>query len=69
MRRRFNADVHTRNKAGRLVSKKKQALGKANPWAAAIKQARKNLGVTGFVPLKKGSPLYNEAMRLYTAPR
>lgn len=64
-RRVFNSELHDRNKAGRLVSKKKRALGKLNKWAAAVKAARAELGVVGFVAVKKGTPLYEKAKEIY----
>ena len=64
-RRVFNSELHDRNKAGRLVSKKKRALGKLNKWAAAVKAARAELGVVGFVAVKKGMPLYEKAKEIY----
>merc|ERR1719439_457195 len=51
----------TRNKAGKIVSKKKLALGKKSPWMQAVKKARTALKLTGFVAIKKGSPLYVKA--------
>ena len=38
----------TKNKHGKLVSKKKSALGKKNAWIAAVTKARKALGLKGF---------------------
>ena len=64
-RRKFDAAIHTRNKAGKLVSKAKSAKAKANPWAAAVRAARTRLGVKGFVPLKKDGALYKVARELY----
>ena len=64
-RRVFNSELHDRNKAGRLVSKKKRALGKHNKWAAAVKAARAELGAVGFVAVKKGTPLYEKAKEIY----
>ena len=64
-RRVFDSAKHERNSADRLVSKKKRALGKGNKWAAAVKRARADLGVVGFVAVKKGTPLYNKARELY----
>merc|ERR1719323_37550 len=43
-----------RNKFGRLVSKKRSALGKNLPWPKAIAAARKALGITGFVVINRG---------------
>merc|ERR1711941_6850 len=63
-----------KNKRGKIVSKKAHAAGlrkwKRNglsKWAAAFKQARKNLGVKGFKPIKKGTALYRETKRIYNA--
>ena len=64
-RRVFDSAKHERNSVGRLVSKKRRALGKQNKWAAAVKRARAVLGVRGFMPVKKGTPLYNKARELY----
>ena len=60
-RRVFDSAKHERNSAGRLVSKKMRALGKLNKWAAAVKAARADLGVVGFVAIKRGTPLYTRA--------
>jgi len=49
------------NEAGKRTYKK-NGLAK---WTKAIMQARKNLGLKGFVAIKKGTPYYKEAMRLY----
>merc|ERR1712026_258152 len=61
-----------KNKRGKVISKKKHAHGKRvykkngiAKWNAAFMQARKNLGITGFTAIKKGSKLYKETMRLY----
>merc|ERR1712110_767764 len=61
-----------KNKRGRVVSKKANAAGKRtykrnglNKWTKAFMQARKNLGLKGFVACKKGTKFYKEAMRLY----
>jgi len=35
-------------------------------WTDAVSKARKDLGITGFTPVKKGTPLYNKA-KSYTA--
>merc|ERR1711884_162134 len=63
-----------KNKRGKIISKKahkngqrafkKNGLGK---WQKAFMQARKNLGLKGFVACKKGSKFYKEAMRIYKA--
>merc|ERR1740133_729218 len=51
----------TKNKIGRVVSKKKSALGKKNSWMIAVQKARKALKIKGFVAIKKGSELYKKA--------
>lgn len=38
-----------RNKYGELVSEAQSKLGKQNAWALAVKQSRKEAGVTGFL--------------------
>lgn len=50
---------------GRIVSKMQRLHGRANPWANAVGIARKELGITGFEPVKKGSALYQKAMEIY----
>merc|ERR1719473_601218 len=55
----------TKNKHGKVVSKKKSALSKKSLWIAAVTKARKALGLKGFVAIKKGSALYNKAKELY----
>jgi len=59
-----------KNKEGKIVSKKKHALGvKAyshiKAWVEACKAARLQLGMSGFVPVKKGTALYTKAKELY----
>merc|ERR1712147_529579 len=63
------------NKRGKIVSKKMSARGSKlfkknlSGWHKAFMQARKNLGVTGFVACKKGTKLYKEARKLYDASK
>merc|ERR1712078_766983 len=59
-----------KNKAGKVVSKKKSAAGKKaykhiKGWTVAVQKARKELGVKGFVPIKKGSAIYKKAKEFY----
>merc|ERR1712086_280488 len=54
-----------KNKNGRVVSKKRSAMGKKNGWIAAVQKARKELKINGFSPIKKGTPLYKKAKELY----
>merc|ERR1711879_746852 len=61
-----------KSKAGKIVSKKASAAGKKKygaikGWTLAVQKARKELGVKGFVAIKKGSPLYNLAKKLHKA--
>merc|ERR1719443_1363567 len=55
----------TKNKHGKIVSKKMSARGKASKWIKAVTAARKALGIKGFAPVKKGSALYKKAKSLY----
>ena len=63
----------TRNKAGRIVSKKQSALAKkrfkqtVGPWMQAVAKARKALKITGFCAIKKGTPFYAKAKEFYNA--
>ena len=59
-----------KNKAGKIVSKKKLAQGKKayahiKTWTVAVQKARKALGVKGFVAIKKSSALYKKAKELH----
>merc|ERR1712156_476515 len=59
-----------KNKRGEIVSKKAHKTGmkrykQLKPWVTAFVQARKNLGITGFTPCKKGTKLYKETLKLY----
>merc|ERR1711965_992197 len=47
----------TKNKSGKIVSKKRSAFGKKNKWMAACQKARKALGVKGFSPIGGKTPL------------
>merc|ERR1719506_699146 len=59
----------TKNKYGKIVSKKRSAFAKKNNflkgWTTAVQKARKALGLKGFVAIKKGSALYKKAKELY----
>ena len=67
----MSKDKLTKNKNGRIVSKKASANAKKNfakrlgPWLAAVAKARKALGTKGFVAIKKGTPLYAKAKSFY----
>merc|ERR1712198_819068 len=59
------------NKTGKIVSKKRYQRGKKifktgiQKWQKAVMTARANLGITGFSVIKKGTPLYKEARKIY----
>ena len=60
-----------RNKQGKIVTKAQYAAGKKayyriKGWVLAVKRARKDLGVKGFVVLKKSSALYKAAKAHYS---
>merc|ERR1711904_752871 len=67
----LTANDLTKNKAGKIVSKKASAASKKRfkaalgPWNAAVQKARKALKITGFCAIKKGTPLYTKAKELY----
>jgi hypothetical protein len=67
----MSKDKLTKNKNGRIVSKKASANAKKTfakrlgPWLAAVAKARKALGCKGFIAIKKGSALYNKAKGFY----
>ena len=44
----------TENKDRKVVSRKKRAMGVRNNWPVAMKMARQELNITGFVTLGKG---------------
>merc|ERR1712157_207728 len=56
------------NKSGKIVSKKQSAQAKKkyksnglSKWTEAVMKARKELGITGFYAVKKGTELYKLA--------
>ena len=66
--------MFTKSKSGKIVSKKRQALGRRafkniRGWTAAVSKARKALGITGFCAVKKGTPLYAKAREFCCALR
>merc|ERR1712097_32221 len=50
-----------KNKSGKIVSKKRSAMGKKNTWIVAVNKARAFLKIKGFTVVKKGTPLYKKA--------
>ena len=61
----MTASSLTKNKHGKVVSKKLSLRGKKSPWIAACNRARKELKIKGFAVIKKGTPLYKKAKELY----
>jgi len=62
----------TKSKSGKIVSKRSQAhgtkfYGNIRKWTEAFMQARIQLGLTGFVAVKLGSPLYVKTLEIYSA--
>merc|ERR1712164_104022 len=57
----------TKNKHGKVVSKKRRAFGKTSPWIAAVKKARAALKIKGFCAIKKGTPFYAKAKEFFKA--
>jgi hypothetical protein len=65
-------DHLVKTKNGKIATKKKVEVGRnafknIEKWVEACKVARKELGLTGFVAVKKGSEYYNRVKSLYTA--
>merc|ERR1719217_1035476 len=61
-----------KTKTGKVVTKKQHAAGKKafkniKGWCDAVQKARKELGMKGFVAIKKGSSLYKKAKEIYSA--
>merc|ERR1712188_58547 len=59
-----------KSKTGKVITKKQHAAGKKaykniKGWTEAVQKARKELGVKGFVAIKKGSALYKKAKEFY----
>jgi len=61
----------TRNRTGKIVSAQRSAYAKQTyastigKWIQAVMKARQVLGITGFLGVKKGSPVYNKAREFY----
>ena len=60
-----------KTKTGKIVTKKRHAAGNEKGydniknWISAVQQGRQALGVSGFQPVKKGTPLYDKVRELY----
>merc|ERR1712204_125978 len=65
------SDIVKSKSSGKLVSKKASAAGKKaykniQGWTVAVQKAKKELGLKGFVAVKKGSALYKKAKAFHT---
>ena len=49
----------------RSKSRRKSSKKRSNPWIRAVQMARKQLGIKGFQPVRKGSRLYRMARDIY----
>lgn len=63
-----------RSKSGKIVSKKLASRGKTmlkknglSKWTKAVQQVRKQMGLTGFVAIKKGTSFYTAVRKIYDA--
>jgi len=69
---RLGKDDLIKNSYGKIVSKKASEAAKKkikdnagfSKWTQSVKRAREELGLTGFVPVKKGSPVYEKAKEI-----
>merc|ERR1712232_803636 len=50
-----------KNKSGKVVSRKRSAIGQKHPWIVAVKKARAAPKLKGFVACKKGTEYYKKA--------
>merc|ERR1712098_632760 len=55
----------TKNKGGKIVSKKRHAFGQKSKWIAAVMRARKELKLKGFVRARKGTAYYKLAKKYH----
>ena len=66
---RFSVHVKKPKSSKRSLKKSSKKSSKKSmkkmPWLACVSKARKELGVKGFVAIKKGTPLYKRAKELY----
>merc|ERR1712012_701352 len=63
-----------KSKSGKIVSKKQALRARGNmkknglgKWMAAVKQVRKEMGLKGFIAIKKGTPYYKRVRAVYEA--
>ena len=76
-KRSYKGKKKSSKKASRKGSRKGKGKGKGKgvakgtlspaleKWGEATKDARKKLGIKGFVPMKKGTKLYRETKKIY----
>merc|ERR1711964_478645 len=55
----------TKNKHGKIVSRKASARAGKNKWIAAVMKARKDHKIKGFAACKKGTAFYKAARKNY----
>lgn len=66
-----------KNSSGKIVSKRASEAAKKRlkdgvgigKWTAAVKRAREELGLEGFVAVKKGTAVYEKAQQYYKAAK
>lgn len=63
-----------KSKSGKVVSKKLAAKGRSlmkkhglGRWTKAVQKVRKEMGLTGFVAIKKGTAFYKAVRKVYDA--
>ena len=67
----YKFSVHVKKPKGSKLSSKKSSKKSSSKsrkkmsWVSCVAKARKELGVKGFVAIKKGTPLYKRAKELY----
>ena len=70
-KKRVNSRVErVKNKSKKVIRRKSKKRivkrgGSKLTWSGAIGEARRNLNIVGFEPIRKGSELYNEAKKIY----
>jgi hypothetical protein len=62
-----------KSKTGKIVSKKQHEAGKKAyeriaGWTRSVQKAREQLGIQGFEAIKRNSPLYIRAKKIYDWP-
>lgn len=73
---RFSVHVKKPKSVKRSLKKSSKSSKKSSSksmkkmsWVGCVAKARKELGVEGFVAIKKGTPLYKRAKELYDGQR